>query len=165
MRNVFHPDRRIFKNLRVVQNQFPAHKCNIIRRRIMIIGICQTTAVNKMCILHSQLICPFVHLLHKVLLAARDMLCHRNTRIIARSHYDAFDHGFHILCFSLFQKHLGATHGSGMCTCRHRIGKTQISTFQMIKDQKKCHDLCNTCRTSSGIFVLFIKNGFGLRLH
>ena len=165
MSDIFHPDRRILKDLRIIQDQLPAHQGNVICCRIMFIRIRQSTAVDKMCIFHPKPFCPGIHLFYKSFLTSCDMFCHRNTGIISRCNDDALDHRLHILRLAFFQKNLRTAHGFRMCACRHSIGKFQASVFQVIEDQQERHDFCDTRRTPSGVFVFLIKNRFCLRLH
>ena len=153
MCDIFHPYGRICKDLRISGDQFTAHKSNIIRRSIMIPGFCQTAAICKMSVFHSEFCCPFVHLFHKSLFRSGKMFCHCHTGIISGSDHNTLDHSLCFLCFSFFQKYLGTAHGFCISTCCNGIIQMKFSIFDCIKNKDQCHDLRNAGRTSSGIRI------------
>ena len=118
-----------------------------------------------MSIFHSKIIRPLVHPIHKGLFCSRNMLCHGYTGVISRSNHNTFDHGFRILCLSLFQKYLRPSHGSGVGTGGNGILQMQGSLTDSIKDQDQRHDLCNTGRASSGVRIPGIDHCTGFFFH
>ena len=156
MSNIFHPYRGVFQNLRIFGDQLPAHNGNVPDSCVVICGFCQSTAVYKMGILHSKPCCPLIHLPHKFLLAAPDMLCHCYTGIISRGNHDALNHSLHILGFPFLQKHLGAAHRLGISTGGYNVIHFQCTILQRIENQDQRYNLRNTCRTSPGVRILFV---------
>ena len=76
----------------------------------MIIGIRQTAAILKMCILHPQTLRLLIHQFDKLRFASRYVLRHRHAGIIAAGHRDTLDHGLKRLRLPLFQIDLRAAH-------------------------------------------------------
>ena len=165
MGNIFHPDSGIFQYLRIFCNQFPAHEGNVTGCCVVIRGICQPTAVHKMGILHSKTSRPLIHLPHKFLLAAPDMLCHRYTGVISRGDHNALDHSLHILGFPFLQKYLGATHRLSVSAGCYKVIHFQCTILQRIENQDQCHDLRNTCRTASCVRIFFVNHSTGTGFH
>ena len=85
-----------------------------------------------------------------------DMLCHRYTGVISRGDHNALDHSLHILGFSFLQKYLGATHRLSVSAGCYKVIHFQCTILQRIENQDQCHDLRNTCRTSSCIRIFFV---------
>ncbi len=128
MSNLFHPYRRVTPGIfGYLDDQLPAHNGNVRTVGVVICGFCQSTAVyiNGLSPVRKPC-CPLIHLPHKFLLAASNMLCHCYTGVISRGDHNALDHSLHVLGFSFLQKYLGATH-------RFRIGTvvTRSSIFSV----------------------------------
>ena len=154
MFNVLHPDRRVVKNLRILGNQLSRHDRNILCRRKMIVGIRQSAAILKMCVLHAEAFRLIVHQLDKLSFASRYVLRHRHTGVIAAGHRNTLNHGLKGLRLPLFQKNLRSSHGFCVCACCHLILQMNPAAFQVFKDNEQRHDLCNACRTAPRVRIL-----------
>ena len=93
MGDVLHPDTCIFKYFRIFYRKLPGHDRYVHCRRIMAVGIRQTTAVLEMGIRHAKLRRLRIHLFHESFFASRYVFRHRHAGIIARSYSDTFDQG------------------------------------------------------------------------
>lgn len=78
MGDVFHPDGAVVMYLRVLANQLPGHQGDVIGCCHVPIHV-KAAAVDEGGVLHAKSFCPLVHLRHKFLLAAPDVLGHGDT--------------------------------------------------------------------------------------
>ena len=162
--DIFHPDHRILMNLWIFCDEFPRHQCDISCGREVSVRI-QSVAVYEMSMFHSKPLGTFVHLLYKGLLTATDQFGHCHTGVVRTCHRNAFDHSFHALLFSRFQKHLGSAHGCRILGSRHLILQMDLSTLKSIKNEQKCHDLGHTRRRKLLVGLLLIENFPGGSFH
>ena len=66
----------------MVENELPGHEGNIVGRG-HVAGCGQAGTVDKVSVLHTQLLGPLVHLLDKGALTARQILRHSHGGVIA----------------------------------------------------------------------------------
>ena len=165
MGDILHPDRGVFQNFGIFQDQLPAHERDIVCGGVMPVGICKAAAVLEMSVFHSKTGSPLIHHFYEFLLASRDMLCHGDAGVVSGGDHNTFDKGFHTLGFPLFQIHLGATHGLGVSACCNRILKRKASLLQAVEYEQERHDLCNACGASSRILLFPADHSSGFRFH
>ena len=125
----------------------------------------QAAAVDKLGVVHTQLLRPLVHHIHKQALRPSDMLSHSHRRVVGRGHGDTLDHGLHALGLPLLQEDLGTAHGGRVGRRRHRILHTDLSLGKGIEDQQKCHDLGDAGGWKLLMGILLQNHGSRGRLH
>ena len=109
MYDIFHPDGTVFMNLRMIFQYLSGHDCHISGRRQMRI-IIQSTAVDKMGILHAEFCCLLIHLLYKITFTATDMFRKSYRSIICTGNRHTFEQCFHSLGLIRLQIDLRSTH-------------------------------------------------------
>ena len=119
----------------------------------MLIGICQPTAVCKMCVVHSETGCTKIHLIYKFFFCAGNKFCHGYACIISGCNNDTFDQCFYSLYFTFLEKDLRSAHGFCVGTCCNRIIQRNVFIMKLIKNKDQCHDFCDTRRASAGVFI------------
>ena len=120
MCDCIHPYHGILMNLRIMNDQFSWHQCNVSGCRLMSICV-QTITIYKMRIHHTKSLSPLIHLLHKCFLTATDILSHGNTSVIRTCHGNAFNQRIYRLCLTRLQKHLWSPHGRRILRRLHVI--------------------------------------------
>ena len=159
MGDIFHPDRRVVCDLRILCDKLPRHEGDIPCCGHMFRGIRKSAAVNKFRVRHSESFCPLIHHLHECPLVPANKLRHGHRRVVSGGDDDAFDQCLHRLDLTLLQKHLGSAHGFRVSTCHHLVCQVDLSRLQGVKDQDQCHDLRDTSRISRLICVLLTDHG------
>ena len=132
---------------------------------MMIVGIRQTAAVQKMGVFHSQLLCLFIHTGNEFLFAAGDELRHCDRSIITAGNGDTFDQGIHRLHFPFFQKNLTSAHRLRIGARHHLVLQVDIAFLQRFKNQQQGHDLGDARRGTWHIRILLKNHGSSGSLH
>ena len=153
-----HPDSGKLSDLRVIQNERPAHQGDVIGAGHMARGG-QAGAVEKVGVLHAQFGSPLVHQGHEGLLAARHMLGQGHGAVVGGHHRYCFDHIPDGQLFILFQPDLGPAHGDGMGGSGDHVLPRQLPGVDGLHYQQQGHHLSDGGGFILGMSVLLIENG------
>ena len=165
MGNIFHPNGRIIGNLRIFCNQFPGHHGNIPGRCHMIRRIRQAAAIHKIRMVHPQALRPLIHLFYKGSFIARNILCHRDGRVVSGGDDNTFNQRFHRLDLSLLKEYLGAAHGFRVGAGRHLVLQMDFSRLERVENQDQRHNFRNAGRIPGLIRIFLIQHRSRRRLH
>ena len=148
-----HPDAGVPADQLVAQ-QCPAHKGDIHGAGDVAVGG-QTGAVQKVGMLHTQLLRPTVHPLHKGALTAGHCLpqCHR--RIVSGGDCHRFEQIVHTHLLPLLQINLASAHPGGMGRGGHHGVRREQSGVHRLAHQQHRHNLGHRRRLQHlmGIFL------------
>ena len=148
----------------MLQDQLARHQRNITGRGEVSLGR-KAGAVDKVRVVHAQLLRTLVHAGNKRLLASGQMLAQRHGCVVARNHAHCLDQLLHAHLLSLFQPDLAAAHGGGVSRAGHRIVVGQRAGIDRLHRQQQRHHLGDAGRLARRVFVLCVKHRAGALFH
>ena len=159
-----HPDGGKAPDVRVAQNQRPAHEGNVIGAGHMTLGR-QARGVYEMGVLHTQLRGPVIHLLHEQLRHPGHLFRQGHGGVVAAGDAHRLQKLLHGDLLPLGQIHLTAAHGRGTRADGDGVLILQLPALHGLHDQKQGHHLCDAGRLPFFMLVFGVEHLPRLLLH
>ena len=125
----------------------------------------QARAVDKVRVVHAELLRPRVHALHEGVLAAGKMLGERHRRVVARDDAHSLEQVAHRHLFVLLEPDLAAAHASRVRRARHHVVVGERAGVDGLHHQQQRHDLRHARRLARRVFILGKEHRAGLLFH
>ena len=147
-----------------MQDQLARHERDVAGAREVPLGG-QARAVDKVRVVHAELLRPRVHALHEGVLAAGKMLGERHRRVVARDDAHSLEQVAHRHLFVLLEPDLAAAHASRVRRARHHVVVGERAGVDGLHHQQQRHDLRHARRLARRVFILREEHRAGLLFH
>ena len=163
-----HPDGGVFLNVRVLAQQLPGHKGNVVGAGFVAFGIgavVQPCAVDKVSVLHAQFLGPGVHPVHEGAFTAGEVLGHGAGAVVGGGHGDGFEHFADGHLLPGFQINLAAPLGRRGLGGGDNIVVVDAPGVDGLHNQQHGHHLGDAGGGQGLVGVLFIEHCAGGYVH